>query len=217
MIVTTARLSQCHEINLPFHANPHIAPVSASLLYCGSYVLSNFFEVGRRSSGNDKYWFNYIFCIIGHRKGAERIWCSFSCLEIGVSSTDILRQLHHMLLQKMLHTHQNQLVQNRCMVANIQQRRVVDPLFDSKSVCYTEYLQTEISVDISKESQTPWWKASPHTYKLMYGFSGWIFTCLLTWALKSNFSLISNSTLSWNKNLVKQFKFWGLAHALATV
>ena len=50
----------------------------------------------------------------------------FSCLEIGIPPTDILLQIHHMLLEKMLHPHGNELVQNRCMLANIEEGKVVD-------------------------------------------------------------------------------------------
>ena len=50
----------------------------------------------------------------------------FSCLEIGIPPTDILPQIHHMLLGKMLHTHGNELVQNRCMLANIEEGKVFD-------------------------------------------------------------------------------------------
>ena len=43
----------------------------------------------------------------------------FSCLEIGIPPTDILPE-------KMLHTHGNELVQNRCRLANIEEGKVVD-------------------------------------------------------------------------------------------
>lgn len=65
----------------------------------------------------------------------------FSCVEIGLSPSDSLQQIHHMLLEKMIHTHGNEMVQNMRMLANIEQGKVVDaPLMlrDSLKVLATQ-------------------------------------------------------------------------------
>ena len=50
----------------------------------------------------------------------------FCCLEIGLPPTDVLPQIHHMLLEKMLHTHGNEMIQNRRMLDNIKKGKMVD-------------------------------------------------------------------------------------------
>ena len=73
----------------------------------------------------------------------------FSCSELGVPPTDLLPQIHYMLLQKMLHTHGNELVQNRRMLANIQEGKVVDaPLMLRDSL---KVLATQNELELSQE------------------------------------------------------------------
>ena len=52
----------------------------------------------------------------------------FSCGEIGIPESGILKEIHEKLLERMLHTHGNELVQNRRMLTNLQEGRVDAPL-----------------------------------------------------------------------------------------
>lgn len=67
---------------------------------------------------------------------------TFSCLEIDLAPSDSLPQVHHMLLEKMIHTHGNEIVQNRRMLANIAEGKVVDApmmLRDGLKVLATQF------------------------------------------------------------------------------
>ena len=64
-------------------------------------------------------------------KGDEQLLKNFvfSCGEIGISTNSaILKEVHEMLLDRMLHTHGNELIQNRRMLLNLQEGRVDAPL-----------------------------------------------------------------------------------------
>ena len=51
----------------------------------------------------------------------------FSCQEAGVTDdTDVLHQVYCTLLEKMIHTHGNEFIQNRRMLANIESGKTVD-------------------------------------------------------------------------------------------
>jgi len=51
----------------------------------------------------------------------------FSCDEIGIPESGILKEIHENLLERMLHTHGNELVQNRWMLTNLQEGHVDAP------------------------------------------------------------------------------------------
>lgn len=63
-------------------------------------------------------------------KGDEQLWRNFvfSCGEIGIPESGILKEIHEKLLERMLQTHGNELVQNRRMLTNLQEGRVDAPL-----------------------------------------------------------------------------------------
>ena len=51
----------------------------------------------------------------------------FSCREIGVKEdVDLLRSIYFTLLSKMVHTHGNEFIQNRRLMANLQSGKKVD-------------------------------------------------------------------------------------------
>ena len=43
----------------------------------------------------------------------------FSCAQCGVASLDCLSDVHEMLVKKVVHTHGNELLENRRMLANV--------------------------------------------------------------------------------------------------
>ena len=52
---------------------------------------------------------------------------TFTCREFDITEEkDVLQSVCNTLLEKMVHTHGNELVQNRRMLANIQSRKTVD-------------------------------------------------------------------------------------------
>ena len=64
-------------------------------------------------------------------KSDEQLLKNFmcSCGETGISTNSaILKEVHEMLLDRMLHTHGNELIQNRWMLTNLQEGHVDAPL-----------------------------------------------------------------------------------------